>query len=105
MSTKHTEGTVRLGKTGEDIAILLGSENGNYICTVQIKQQGGGAIAAVMEDIRRANANHLVLCWNSHDDLMGLLSNVIKGVDIDQAAAQLLLQEIEGKEIRKDGLK
>lgn len=41
-----------------------------------------------------ANSERFVLCWNRHDDLMSLLDNVIKGVDIDQGSAQRLWDEI-----------
>ena len=72
METKHTEGKVHFGKTDDDKIMIL-NKSGIYICTIQIKQQGGGAIAAVMEDVRRANAEHLKLCWNSHDSRDALL--------------------------------
>lgn len=42
-------------------------------------------------------AEELLSRWNAHDDLMGLLDNVIKGRDIDRAAAQRLWQEIKGE--------
>ncbi|KKN47324.1 hypothetical protein LCGC14_0664300 [marine sediment metagenome] len=64
---KHAEGEIFFG-SAEDQIIILGGESKQYICHVQIKQRWGGAIAEVMEDVRLANAERLVLCWNSHDE-------------------------------------
>lgn len=46
----------------------------------------------------KANAERLRLCWNSHDDLMGVLDNVLKGNDIDKGAALRLWNEIHDTE-------
>lgn len=71
MATKeseHTKGKADY-RDSSDRIIIVGGENRDYICTVQIRQTWGGAIAESMEDIRKANAKRLILCWNSHDKL------------------------------------
>lgn len=66
--SEHTKGEIDY-RDFSDRIIIVGGENKSYICTVQIKQTCGGAIAESMEDVRKANAAHIKLCWNSHDTL------------------------------------
>lgn len=68
---EHTKGKLIVSKIYDDGSVHLhGGENKDYICAIQIKQIGGGAIAAAMEGIRMANAEHIRLCWNGWDELI-----------------------------------
>lgn len=79
---EHTKGKATFTDSDEEI-IIVGGKSRNYIASVQIRQCGGGAIAAAMEDGRKANARRLVACWNAHDMLVGELKGVLKSMDCD----------------------
>lgn len=66
---EHIKGKAEYQDSSDRI-IIVGGPNRNYICTVQIKQTCGGTIGGLMECSRRANAERIKLCWNSHDDLL-----------------------------------
>ena len=66
----HTKGELKTGNTTDHNIMLVCGKNGKYVCSVRVKQTGGGAIAEAMESERIANAERLVLCWNSHDALL-----------------------------------
>ena len=55
---------------------IVGGKNRGYICSVQIKQTGGGAIAAAMEDTRKANARRICHTHNNFDALLEALKNI-----------------------------
>lgn len=72
--SEHTKGKLVISPRYDDGSVHLHcGKNRDYICSVQIEQIGGGAIASVMEIERVANAHHLVKCWNCHDDLVAAL--------------------------------
>lgn len=74
---EHTKGKVEIDKTtgNEDITII-GGKPLEYIAYIHLT-----GIADKLKTSRIANSKHLSKCWNSHDDLMDLLDNVINGVD------------------------
>ena len=54
---EHTKGEWKVGQMHDDGSVyVLGGQSEKYICSVQIKQTGGGAIASAMESERLANA-------------------------------------------------
>ncbi len=73
----HTKGELKTGNTTDHNIMLVCGKNGKYVCSVRVKQTGGGAIAEAMESERIANAEHLALCWNSHDDLLAACKDLI----------------------------
>ncbi len=77
MNSEHTKGKIEFGKTSEPI-LIVGGESKQYIANVRLHQTGGGVIASAMEEIRQANAERLVLCWNSHDALLEACKAMVK---------------------------
>ena len=75
--SEHTKGKIDYQDSSDRI-IIVGRKNRDYICTVQIKQTCGGAIAESMEGKRKANAAHIKCCWNSHDDLLAACEMVME---------------------------
>ena len=66
---EHTKGELTVSKIHDDGSVHLNSgKNKDYICSVQIEQIGGGAIASAMEETRMANAKHLLKCWNAFEE-------------------------------------
>ena len=55
-----------------------------------------GRIITCIKGDREDYSEFIVKACNAHDDLMGLLDNVLKGVDVDLGACQRLYNEIEG---------
>lgn len=58
----------RSGNTGPDQRMILDA-NGNYVCSVQIVQMGGGAIASAMEGARHRNADFILEAANAYHNL------------------------------------
>ena len=56
----------------DDIIMILDS-NDNYVATVQLQQIGGGVIADIMADTRKARAEYIVRACNCHDDMLEML--------------------------------
>jgi len=73
MKAEYTKGKLSVSQMYDDGSIHIhGGDNKDYICSVQIKQIGGGAIAEVMEAVRLANAQELVKRWNCHEGLVAI---------------------------------
>ena len=54
---EHTKGKWEVSKMYDDGSVHIhGDNNKEYVCSVQIKQISGGAIAEAMESGRKANA-------------------------------------------------
>ncbi|KKL19816.1 hypothetical protein LCGC14_2461660 [marine sediment metagenome] len=58
--------------------IIVGGKDRDYICSIQIKQCGGGAIASAMEGRRKANAR--CIC-RDHNNVDALLDAVEKAMN------------------------
>lgn len=69
----HAPGPYREGNTGPDQIMLLDA-NDDYVCSIQIAQCGGGAIASAMEPRRRASAQLL----KSAPDLLEALQDCVE---------------------------
>jgi len=65
----YTKEKWEIGNSSPDEIIIVAGKNREYICSVQIKQIGGGAIAEVMEDGRQANARRICQCVNNFDQM------------------------------------
>ena len=79
---EHTKGKLKANKINDRGEIMIfGCEKKDYVCSVQVEQIGGGEVAHFMENCRRANAEHLVKCWNMHDDLVSVLEDILLGMD------------------------
>ncbi len=63
MNAKHTAGELK----------YIGDPNGEY----GLYPEGGKFIAKVDS---KANAARLALCWNSHDELLDALQNLMNGI-------------------------
>lgn len=72
MTQQHTPLPWKFGNTGTDQVMILGGKNGDYVCSVQIQQMGGGVISEAMEPRRRANAKFILRACNAHDDLLNV---------------------------------
>lgn len=79
---EHTKGELTVSKIHDDGSVHLNSgKNKDYICSVQIEQIGGGAIASAMEETRMANAKHLLKCWNAFEE-GGLVEKLIHALTV-----------------------
>lgn len=68
----HTPGPWGFGRTGSDKIMIIGPNDGPYVCHIQIVQAGGGAISAIMEPERRANARLIAAAPDMYDLLVRL---------------------------------
>jgi hypothetical protein len=70
--SKFTPGPWRFGNTGPEQRMILDA-NDNYVCSIQIKQCGGGIIAEAMEGSRKRNAAAILCLPDLVDTLAGLV--------------------------------
>ena len=69
---EHTKGELKIVPNYRGHKVLLKTKSSDFINPITKERQ---SIAAITDDIhgelelREANAKHLVLCWNSHDEL------------------------------------
>jgi hypothetical protein len=71
---------LRYGNTGPDQVMILDA-NGDYVCSVQIVQTGGGMIAQAMESRRLANAALIVKAVNAYAPMLEALEAVVEGCE------------------------
>jgi hypothetical protein len=87
----------KFGNTDDDEIMILDATD-NYVCHVQIKQIGGGGIAAIIEDMRKEKAAFIVHAVNSHDALIKVIKDMVYWTSLDvyrRAAADQPLAGLE----------
>ena len=67
----------RYGNTGPDQIMIL-TADGQYVCSIQVVQSGGGMIAEAMEEPRKKRGAFIVLACNNHARLLTALKNILQ---------------------------
>ncbi len=86
--SEHTKGKLTVDGWNGRAGMCIWDKDLNHIITVE-------RLPRMKLVDQQELAEELLSRWNSHVDLMGLLDNVIGGVDIDRGAALRLWREIK----------